>query len=117
LALEASGAAAIGISAEADGIAISVGIKRDVIAILLLLEEKARLVAAKARKKVLDSIRSGRDMVFRPHFLTANTQTTPPCGTLFSMPILFCVANASWMRCASTPQPDWTAIYLVPSAS
>ncbi len=49
------------------------------------------------------------------HFLTANTQTTPPCGTLFSTPTLFLVANASWMRCASTPQPDWTAMYSVPS--
>ena len=54
----------------------------------------------------------------RGHFLTANTQTTPPCGTLFSRPgILPSVANASWIRCASTPQPDWTAIYCVPSTS
>jgi hypothetical protein len=54
---------------------------------------------------------------FSGYFLTANTQTTPPCGTLFSTPILFMVANASWMRWASTPHPDCTAIYSVPSTS
>ena len=50
------------------------------------------------------------------YFFSANTQTTPPCGTLASMPILL-VASASWMRCASTPQPDWIAMYCVPSIS
>lgn len=50
------------------------------------------------------------------YFFSANTQITPPCGTLDSMPILL-VASASWMRCASTPQPDWIAMYCVPSIS
>lgn len=49
-------------------------------------------------------------------FLTAKTHTTPPCGTLFSKPGTL-PANASWMRCASTPQPDCTAMYCVPSTS
>ncbi len=57
-----------------------------------------------------------RILLSRSHFLTANTQTTPPCGTLFSRPGTL-PTNASWMRCASTPQPDWTAIYCVPSTS
>jgi Tripartite tricarboxylate transporter family receptor len=52
----------------------------------------------------------------RRYFFTAKTQTTPPCGTLFSTP-MFWVTSASWMRCASTPQPDWMAIYCVPSTS
>jgi hypothetical protein len=50
------------------------------------------------------------------YFFSANTQITPPCGTLDSMPILL-VASASWMRCASTPHPDWIAMYCVPSIS
>ena len=58
----------------------------------------------------LSSIRRGA------YFFSANTQTTPPCGTLDSMPMLL-VASASWMRCASTPQPDWIAMYWVPSIS
>src|SRR4051812_35335712 len=50
------------------------------------------------------------------YFFSANTQMTPPCGTLASMPILL-VASASWMRCASTPHPDWIEMYCVPSIS
>ncbi|SDJ49100.1 hypothetical protein SAMN05216338_105133 [Bradyrhizobium sp. Rc2d] len=52
----------------------------------------------------------------RSYFFSANTQMTPPCGTLASIPMLL-VASASWMRCASTPHPDWIATYCVPSIS
>lgn len=52
----------------------------------------------------------------RSYFFSANTQTTPPCGTLASMPMLL-VTSASWIRCASTPHPDWIAMYWVPSIS
>ena len=52
----------------------------------------------------------------RSYFLSANTQITPPCGTLASMPMLL-VTSASWMRWASTPHPDWIAMYWVPSIS
>src|SRR4029077_2296276 len=47
------------------------------------------------------------------HLATANTQTTPPCGTSF------CHPTSSAMRpcfmAASTPQPDSTATYWTPS--
>ncbi len=54
--------------------------------------------------------------IARYFLLSANTQITPPCGTLFSKPATL-PASASWMRCASTPQPDCTAMYCVPSTS
>ena len=50
------------------------------------------------------------------YFFSANTQMTPPCGTLASIPMLL-VTSASWIRCASTPHPDWIAMYWVPSIS
>jgi uncharacterized protein DUF1194 len=49
-------------------------------------------------------------------YFTAKTQTEPPCGTLLLTPTLSLV-SPSWMRCASTPQPDCTAMYCVPSTS
>src|SRR4029453_8954730 len=46
---------------------------------------------------------------------TANTQITPPCGTSVFAPRIssseFCI------RCASTPQPDCTAMYCTPSTA
>ncbi|MGY4286648.1 hypothetical protein ACVWXO_005868 [Bradyrhizobium sp. LM2.7] len=68
--------------------------------------------AAFARPRAAPLLRSARGA----YFFSANTQMTPPCGTLASMPILL-VTSASWMRCASTPQPDWIAMYCVPSTS
>src|SRR5690606_14974057 len=56
--------------------------------------------------------KSGSDPLFQR---TANTQTTPPCGTMVSWP-----KKPSTRRCeptASTPQPACTATYCVPSTS
>ncbi len=64
------------------------------------------LMKRDARHRLATACAAARRRIFPPgHFLTANTQTTPPCGTLFSKPRTLAVANASWMRCASTPQP------------
>src|SRR5260370_13537953 len=74
----------------------------------------------RSRGRLVESLAAalgGQDLSFCNHFLTANTHTTPPCGTLFSTPILLPVATASWMRWASTPQPDCTAMYSVPSTA
>jgi hypothetical protein len=53
--LTASGATAISITADADGIAISVGIKRDAVAAYWLPETMVRSVAAKARNILGDA--------------------------------------------------------------
>ena len=49
----------------------------------------------------------------RPHF-TAKTQIAPPCGTSGYWP-----GKIRFMRACifagSTPQPDWTAMYCLPS--
>src|SRR6185312_10743672 len=57
---------------------------------------------------------AAREFPMRVHcHFTANTHTTPPCGTctlvfieVFRRPTIFC---------ASTPQPDCTAMYCTPS--
>ena len=75
-----------------------------------------RLDAAEFKERLDRGLRRSSRVCRGTYFLTANTQITPPCGTLLSIPILL-VASASWMRWASTPQPDWMAIYCVPSNS
>src|SRR5439155_19580534 len=47
--------------------------------------------------------------------LTAKTQITPPCGTSVLEPRMS--SSAPCMRCASTPQPDCTATYCLPSTA
>ncbi len=46
---------------------------------------------------------------------SANTQITPPCGTIVSVPRARSMRAV--MPCASTPQPDCTAMYCTPSTS
>lgn len=45
---------------------------------------------------------------------SANTQITPPCGTCTSYPGMM-PRRTSCLRSASTPQPDCTATYCLPS--
>src|SRR5262249_41747739 len=46
-------------------------------------------------------------------YSSAKTQITPPCGTSVFVPRA--VSMRACMRCASTPQPDCTATYCLPS--
>src|ERR1043166_6333670 len=47
-------------------------------------------------------------------YFTANTQIEPPCGTSGYLPGNSRLSRPC-MRAASTPQPDWTAMYCLPS--
>src|SRR5262249_47847362 len=47
-------------------------------------------------------------------YFTANTQIDPPCGTSGYLPGNSRLSRLC-MRAASTPQPDWTAMYCLPS--
>src|SRR4029077_16790580 len=49
------------------------------------------------------------------YFFPAKPHKTPPCGTAVLVPRA--VSSESCMRCASTPQPDWTAMYCTPSTA
>ena len=51
------------------------------------LAERRRLSVADARRRLATACAATRRRILLAcHFLTANTQTTPPCGTLFSKP-------------------------------
>src|SRR5215208_8492217 len=51
--------------------------------------------------------------VLRPYFASENTHSTPPCGTKVLVPLA--LSSSSCLRWASTPQPDCTAMYWMPS--
>src|SRR5262249_20634910 len=50
-----------------------------------------------------------------PYSRSANTQSTPPCGTSVFVPRTW--PSRACIRCASTPHPDWTATYCTPSTA
>src|SRR5262245_15329725 len=52
----------------------------------------------------------------RQFHLTANTQIEPPCGTSGYLPGKMRFSRAC-IFAGSTPQPDWTAIYCLPSTA
>jgi len=82
----------------------------------------------KGRREVTSSTQNAADVAVRricpltlrffrsasgAYFFSANTQTTPPCGTAFGSSFKDVFAKESWMRWASTPHPDWMAMYSV----